>query len=213
MNQLPNQDLDEIFELCFQLVTDSESIASKSPLKQKFTVTIPVDPKLTDLEKMIRWVTVFKDTKGFAREKFFEICRERKYYDQELLTRLYMSVHTYARTYRYFSTADMKTIFCELKLPFACFEAVNTIGSLPALLQVYRGVREEPADLEDCGFCWTLDEKIARRFATADHQIEGFIVKGEIDFQKIHGYVTCRDEKEIIASASDVRNKAIYQVR
>ncbi|WP_293742058.1 hypothetical protein [uncultured Pedobacter sp.] len=206
------ENLDYIFEECFKEVTDLETQIKKNELKEKFTKTIGNDPTLPELHKVLRWVTLFKDAKGYARERFLELSIENDYLSRQLLTAVYVSVHTYARPTQYFSNYHLERIFEKINTPFTCSEAKDLIDKLEGSFMVYRGIREEPKNLDECGFCWSLDESIAINFATANHKISGYVVSGQVEKSSIHGYVTWRYEKEIIVTARNVHDKKYYPV-
>lgn len=212
MIPLDNKTLASIFEKCFDECLNEDRQQKKADMKIQFTDKIPKNPTLRDLDKIIRMSNVFRDDKGYAREMFFKICMDEDYLSKELLTKLYVSVHTMANPFRFFSSEGMSEVFSKINLPFTCAESEDKIGTLPERLEIFRGLRESINDLDDCGFCWSLNESTATRFATAEHKINGYLVSGWVKKSDIHGYVTSRDEDEIIISAQFVKDKTIKPV-
>lgn len=211
-NYKMKENLEYIFEECFKEVTDKDTLVQKDTLKEKFTRTIIGDDSLDELNMVIRLVALFKDAKGFAREKFLALCAENDYLSRELLTAVYLSVHTYASPTQYFSRNELEEIFEKINTPFTCFESRDKITLLEESFLVYRGLREKPLDIEDCGFCWSLSEAVAINFATVNGKIPGYVISGLVEKTSIKGYVTCRDEQEIIVSAKNVFDKNCYKV-
>jgi len=212
MIPLDNITLTSIFNKCFEECLNNDKYQERTELEKKFIDEIPNDSNLSDLEKVIKMSHVFKKDKGYAREMFFNICMNENYLSSELLTKLYVSVHTMANPFRFFSRDGMAEVFSKINLPFTCFESGDKIDKLPMRLEIFRGLRENTIDLDNCGFCWSLNEATATWFATAGHTISGYLVSGWVTKSDIHGYVTSRDEDEIVITAELVNDKIIKPV-
>ncbi|TCC88661.1 hypothetical protein EZ428_18665 [Pedobacter frigiditerrae] len=212
MIPLDNMTLTSTFNKCFEECLDNDRQQKRADMEKKFTDKIPNDHNLSDLEKIIKMAYVFKKDKGYAREMFFNICMNEDYLSRELLTKLYVSVHTMANPFRFFTSDGMAEVFSKINMPFTCFESLDKLDKLPDRLEIFRGLREDTIDLDNCGFCWSLNEATATRFATAEHTIAGYVVSGWVTKSDIYGYVTSRDEDEIIITAKLVKDKIVKPV-
>lgn len=206
------KDVDEInrvFFDCFSHDSRKDNIEMKEELRNLFMTQLQ-NSQSTDKERIIRACWVFENTIGsYSRERFFEICHDEKLINKSLLTDLFLSVHTYARPYTFFSDDKMEEIFKNLDLPFTCVVVKRELQDLPDEIEIYRGLRDLPSDLDQCGYCWTLKKKIAEVFATGNGRIDGYIVSGVIKKSKIIGLVLARQEEEIIARSINVSDKKI----
>jgi hypothetical protein len=154
-------------------------------------------------------------SESYSKEKFLELCINYDILEKELLTDLFIHVHTMGHLYSYFLDCNISfekqlNFFQKCNIPFTCFEA--KIDNLPETFEVFRGLYAKPINIEECGFCWTLDEETAKKFALCPPNNKGFIIKGTVKRDDIFGYVTSRDEEEIIVNPQKVKNKQMYEI-
>jgi len=201
-----------VFEDCFKLDLRANNCLKKLVIKHRFVKRLQ-DQSLTNRQKLIQASHLFDNSRGsFSRERFFEICFFEELIDKELLTDLYLSVHTQARPYAYFKEEILREIFQNINLPIKCFEVNQDFDELPEIIKVYRGLRTYPNNLNSIGYCWTLNKIIAKKFATGDCQVPGFIVSGKIEKYKVLSLVLSRDEEEIITFSESIQNIEIEHI-
>ncbi|MCD9015204.1 hypothetical protein [Parachryseolinea silvisoli] len=161
-----------------------------------------------------RAVHVFDTGIGnYGSEHFLKLCFERNYLDRKLFSGLYLTVHTNARPYRYLTKQMITDMLKTIETPLLCDEAKTKYPELPSEFRVYRGMRERPVDLDGCGYCWSLDERITHNFATGDDKIHGFLITGQVIKVDIFGYILCRRENEIVIDPRKVSKKTIAEVK
>ena len=71
--------------------------------------------------------------------------------------------------------------------------------SLPNKITVYRGANVDELESEDYGFSWTLNQDIARKFATETSPTKDrVILKAIVNKENIAAYTNAREEEECI---------------
>lgn len=205
-------EVEDVFKRCISEDSIRDNKQKVAEMHDKF-INLIMNQSLSELDRLIKANYVFNNSFGStSREKFLEICFDENLLNKKLLTSLYVSVHTQARPYQYFSEIKMERIFQELNLPFTCFESQDPFKALADKIQIYRGLKTHPKDIDHCGFCWSLEKRIAKKFATCDGSASRYIINGWVDKNKIYGFVTSRDESEIITNSSNVTEKVIEKI-
>lgn len=192
-------EINRVFNYCISHDSRKDSSKSVSELREKFVKQLKA-PNTSNKEKLIRSCHLFDNSFGsYSRERYFEICLDEKLVDSVLLTDLYISVHSQAHPYAFFSSEKMTEIFETINKPFKCFFVKNELEDLPRTFMIYRGLKRRPDNLDLCGYCWSLKREVALKFATNDGKVSGYIVAGEVNKDDVVGLVLARDEFEIIA--------------
>lgn len=209
------KDIDEIkkiFDDCFCYDPRRNDIDKKDELLELFTKKLQ-NISSTEKENIICACYIFDNPlKSFSRERFFEICFDNELLNINILTALYLTVHTTAKPYSWFTEEKMDNILQKLNTPIMCFEAKNKFSELNNIIEVFRGLQSQPIDIDKCGICWTTDIAIAKKFATLDCKINGYIVKGKVMKSDIKGLILSRDENEIIVNSKYVFDKQIVNI-
>lgn len=201
-----------IFDDCISLDARDENKVNRTELCENF-ISILSNQNRDLKERLIKATWLFDNgIKSRSRERFFEICLDEDLLSPSLLTDLYVSVHTQARPFAWFNKDKMDFIFESIETPFTCIDAKDKIQDLGERMKIYRGIRQEPADLNECGFSWTLKREIAEKFASGDGKLFGYIISGYINRENILGYVLFREEFEIVAKSSQVIEKKIEKM-
>jgi hypothetical protein len=170
------------------------------------------------VDKLIYFVHNELSSKTYSKERFLELCIENNILDRELLTALFLHVHSKAHLYSYFrdygfSEKKILSFFESIGKPFLCFEARNQFDKLPNEFEIYRGLYSEPTTIDQMGYCWTLNESIAIKFALSNPNFEnGYILTGTARKEDICGYILCLDEEEIVISSKFVSSKKVREV-
>ena len=173
--------------------------------------------KLT-LDKLIYFVYKNLSSKSYSKERFLELCFENDILDTDLLSGLFLHVHTQAHLYSYFrdyqlSEEKILGFFERIEKPLLDFEAKTQFDNLPNEFVIFRGLQTKPKTLDQMGFCWTLNESVAKKFALADSNSQnGFILKGTSQKKVIYGYILSRDEEEILINSKLVSNKEVRTI-
>jgi len=85
-------------------------------------------------------------------------------------------------------------------------ESQEQYNKLPDVVMIYRGVLTNDGLKGDLGVSWTLDYKVANMFALRFKPLGGdsYILKGEIDKEKILFFTNAREESEVIIDPLDM---------
>lgn len=157
-----------------------------------------------------------RDENSKSREAFLYFVHRLKLLDKSSFTNLFYSVYCATDTntsfFGFYSYDRIFLMSNETNAPFISFREDKEFQKLPAIMRVYRGIKTSPANIERCGFSWTLSKNIAAGFAVMAGNT-GYIVEGDIEKINVWAYINTRGEREIIAPANVVRNKTITLVK
>jgi hypothetical protein len=201
--------IENLFDDCIRFETED---TLKQEKKEKFLKTLAGELNKENLIYAISHL----NPKTYSKERFLELCIEKNVLDKELLSSLFIHVHTMGHLYHYFRDYNKPFVkqldfFSKINIPFTYPEA--KIDKLPETFKIFRGMYEKPTNIEECGFCWTLCESKAKEFALCrPPNNNGFVIKGTVKRDDIFGYITARDEEEIVVNPQIVANKEVYEV-
>lgn len=153
------------------------------------------------------------DDNSHGAEAFFYIATRAGLLSQTEFERLFLGISAMRNSLSFFPTSVSRVLIRRLRRPYVPDPADRKrFDQWQSCLTVYRGVRTLPNDLDDCGFCWTVDRSVAEKFATDWGQGAGFLIQGVTPKHCVWTYTDNRSEAEVILLPEDVCLKTVRRV-
>lgn len=208
--------IEEIFDNFIMLENLTESEIKEK--KVKFLKVFENDNPTKD--SLIYFVHKELSSRTYSKDRFLELCIENDALNRDLLTALFLSVHSYGHLYSYFRDSKYTfekqlSFFEKLKKPILSFDVGDGYDRLTETFTIYRGLynlSEDDINLNECGFCWSFDYETAKKFALCSPEKKGIVITGEVNKKDIYGYTISRNEAEIIVNPGFIFNKKVEVV-